>query len=65
MKKLNLRFEDWDYRCGDGCCYEYGTDIFINGKKVDFSGGGSMEQAVEAVLTHLGYKVELESTPPQ
>lgn len=56
LKEIDLKFEDWNYSCGEGCCHYYGTDIFLNDKKVDFN-GDSIEGAVKAVLEHLGYKV--------
>ena len=27
----DVTFDDWHYECGDGCCYEYGTSLIING----------------------------------
>jgi hypothetical protein len=55
-KEIDLEFEYWEHNCGDGCCYDYGTDIHLNDKRVDFD-GISLEVAVKAVLEHLGYKV--------
>jgi hypothetical protein len=25
--KLKVSKREWDYTCGDGCCYEYGVEI--------------------------------------
>lgn len=33
-EKLIVRFEEWEHTCGDGCCYNYGVDLFINDKHV-------------------------------
>lgn len=29
-----IEYKDWEYTCGDGCCYEYGTNVFINGYQI-------------------------------
>jgi len=33
-KKFKLEFQNWDYTCGDGCCYEFGVRLSINGEEV-------------------------------
>lgn len=55
-EKLIVRFEEWDYTCGDGCCYEYGVDLFINDKHV--SSYAQCDQAIIETLEFLGYEVE-------
>jgi hypothetical protein len=30
-KEILIELEEWDHTCGDGCCYTYGTNIYING----------------------------------
>ena len=35
MKKLDIELKDWEHNCGDGCCYTYGTDIYLNGQRLD------------------------------
>ena len=62
-KKINLTFSDWDYTCGDGCCYEWGTYCKVNGGEnlvMHFTDANSAATAVVEVLTHLGYEVEWE-----
>lgn len=54
--ELDIEFDDWDHTCGDGCCYTYGTDTFINGEKV--SDSENLRNAIHAVVTHLGFKVK-------
>lgn len=58
-RTVKIRLEDWGHHCGDGCCYTYGTDIYINGDKIEGDGTDTM-QAITLVLTHLGYIVENE-----
>lgn len=68
-KKLKLLLKDWNYTCGDGCCYEYGTIIEINGEEVRHPDdkllsnvylGNDVELALRSVLKYLGYEVEVE-----
>lgn len=68
-KKLVIKLEEWDYTCGDGCCYDYGVLLKLNGEILDhpenedFSReylGGDTQLALHAVLKKLGYEVEFE-----
>ena len=57
----NIRIElrDWNHTCGDGCCDSYGTDIYLNGKKLDEQNAEDSVNALKAVLTSMGYNVEI------
>ena len=58
MKKtdeLLIELEEWDHTCGDGCCYTYGIDIFINGEQIEDEDGSNPHQLLKAVLNKLGY----------
>ena len=56
-----IELEDWDHRCGDGCCYTYGVNIYINGEQIEDEDGTNPHQLLKAVLTKLGYtKVKVE-----
>lgn len=57
-KKLIIEFEDWHHQCGDGCCDMYGTDIYLNGEKLDEMFAEDSKNALKAVLEKLGYEVE-------
>lgn len=59
-EKLVIKFEDWDYTCGDGCCYEWGTKIYINGTQVANYNGGVAQQVFVDILEHLGYEIEID-----
>lgn len=61
-KKIKIEIKDWHYQCGDGCCDNYGTDIYLNGKLVDTLGSGDLENVLEKVLTLLHYEVEITRT---
>jgi len=53
--KLTLEFEEWDYECGDGCCYDSGVSLKINGKHV--TNYADERQGIIEILEHLGYEV--------
>lgn len=57
-KKLKIELEDWDHNCADGCCYSWGNTIKVNGVEVD-GDCGAVHDALENVLKHLGYDVEI------
>lgn len=59
FQDLKIELEDWDHTCGDGCCYNYGQDIYLNGEKLDESNAEDSVRALKAVLTELGYEVEI------
>jgi hypothetical protein len=68
---VKIKLEQWHYQCGDGCCDNYGTNLYLNGKQLEHpnpevsdSGylGEDVATALEAVLKELGYEVEIEST---
>lgn len=66
--KLKIELIDWDYTCGDGCCYMYGTRLKLNGEELEHPDypeqhdnsyvGCDVENALTAVLTKLGYEVD-------
>ena len=60
-KRLSIKLEDWHYKCGDGCCDMYGTEIALNGKVCDNQyAGDNVRTALEFVLTELGYDVNID-----
>jgi hypothetical protein len=54
-EELLIELEDWDHRCGDGCCYTYGVNIFVNGEQIEDEDGSNPHQLLKAVLNKLGY----------
>ena len=54
-EELLIELEQWDHRCGDGCCYTYGTNIYINGEQLEDEDGNKPHQLLTAVLNKLGY----------
>jgi len=54
-EELLIELEEWDHRCGDGCCYTYGVNIFVNGEQIEDEDGTNPHQLLKAVLNKLGY----------
>lgn len=32
---MAIQIEHWEYTCGDGCCYDYGVYLFVDGVQVE------------------------------
>jgi hypothetical protein len=54
-EELLIELEEWNHTCGDGCCYTYGVDIFVNGEQIKDEDGTNPHQLLTAVLNKLGY----------
>jgi len=60
-KKVKIILRNWDYTCSDGCCYDYGVSIEVNGEKCENEySGDNVEDALKFTLNKLGYEVEIE-----
>jgi hypothetical protein len=56
---MKLETKEYFYECGDGCCTEYGTILYINGKEVEDRRFGSNTDAYRYVLEEvLGHEVD-------
>jgi len=62
MIDIKIELRDWDYTCGDGCCYMYGKEVYLNGERLPEQYAEDSANALKEVLTKLGYNVEIEST---
>ena len=58
MEKLLIEFKDWDHTCVGGCCYTFGTDIYLNGQKLNEQNAEDSKNALKVILEKLGYKVK-------
>lgn len=37
MEKIGrqvIELVEWDHTCSDGCCYSWGTELYINGEEI-------------------------------
>lgn len=68
-KKLKITLASWHSQCGDGCCDNYGTNLYLNGKQLEHPDpeqynngylGEDIQTGLHAVLKELGYDVEFE-----
>ena len=60
-KELNITLNDWASECSDGCCYDYGTELYVNGEMITTQADHNLEDTLWNLLTHLGYKVTIEN----
>jgi hypothetical protein len=53
---------DWDYTCADGCCYEWGTTIYVNGKQLDlmWNPEDHLPAVIDAILKELGVEATVK-----
>lgn len=49
----DIVFEHYQYTCSDGCCDEYGVNVYINGFNLNCD-GSDVEQVVRSLMEFLG-----------
>lgn len=59
LKEINISFEEWDYTCGDGCCYDYGITLKVEDEEISVYAEHNIEDTITKLLEHLGYKVNV------
>ena len=57
-QKVEIVLNEWDYTCGDGCCYDWGVDVIVNGEEMEHKNEDT-ETILRQVLEHLGYEVDI------
>jgi hypothetical protein len=56
---MKIETKEYFYECGDGCCTEYSTILYIDGKEVEDHRFGSDADAYRYVLEEvLGHEVD-------
>ena len=60
MKPINILFKSYTSDCGDGCCWELRDKLFIDGVQLDDIASFGREEAIHAILAHLGYEVTID-----
>ncbi len=61
--KININLNEWHYKCGDGCCDMYGTEISFNNEECENEyAGDDVEKSLEFILTKLGIDFEITHT---
>lgn len=52
---ITLKTETWEHNCGDGCCYDYGTDLYCNGVDLNINlQHTSLEHVIKDVIEEVG-----------
>ena len=60
--KVFITLQDWTYECGDGCCFDAGVSLIVNGVECNNqNAGGDVEQALVFTLKQLGFEAEITS----
>ena len=57
--KVSITLKDYSYKCGDGCCLNYGTITTVNGKELECH-NQDRYTILKIVLEELGYDVQIE-----
>ena len=57
-KNLTIHFDEYDYKCTDGCCDHYGIITSVNGVEMQ-AHNTDKETILRQILEHLGYTVEI------
>lgn len=60
-KKIKIELNDYSWECGDGCCTDYGTNVYVNGVEMPYKNNDT-GTIIQQILEHLGYDVELIET---
>ena len=59
-KDITITFNEWEHECADGCCYDYGTELYVDGEMITTQAEHNVEDTIWNLLTHLGYNVTIE-----
>ena len=51
----DIVFDHWDWECGDGCCSEYGINVYVNDYNLGVDGSDT-ESTLKAMFEFLGYE---------
>jgi hypothetical protein len=57
--KHKIRIVEWEWECGDRCCTDYGTNVFID--DIQLEGTETLTSDIlEKVLRHFKIECEIE-----
>lgn len=61
MNKLEHKvvYEDWDCTCSDGCCYDFGTTLTVNGHEINRRTSTDKDE-LRMILDALGLEYDIE-----
>ena len=50
-----IELREYQFKCGDGCCDNYGTDVYVNGVELELKNQDTTT-IIKQVLEHLGHE---------
>lgn len=57
--KHKIELSYWTYSCADGCCYETGTTLKLNGEELTNYAESNLADSIEMLLVSLGIDAEV------
>jgi hypothetical protein len=59
MSAIKITLQPWHYTCEDGCCDEYGTALYVDGKEITRHFDAD-ESDIKTLLDAIGVNYEIE-----
>lgn len=53
---MKIELEAYHHTCADGCCYNYGYDVFVDGEKIGSTVGEDAFELAELLNEHFDTK---------
>jgi hypothetical protein len=57
VKNITITIRPYTHQCADGCCYEAGETIFVDGEEA--ASGPCEHNNLKNLLKHLGFKATI------
>jgi hypothetical protein len=57
-----IEINNWDYVCGDGCCYDSGVELILNGERITqyfLNSDNGAAEALKDLLVRLGVNAQV------
>jgi hypothetical protein len=51
---FQVEWSEWHAQCADGCCDEYGIEVFVDGRTIGYKPFGDTGDAIEMIAKHFG-----------
>lgn len=60
MAKIKITYNPWEYRCADGCCYDYGVNVKVEvgDSAYHFDTYDENDALMQFIERHFGYVIE-------
>lgn len=57
--KHKIELINWDHTCGDGCCYDSGMTLIVDGEEITPYADNNIEETLKMLLDKLGVDAEI------